>query len=433
MTDSVEDLLARFQQQGETVSRSDSFTLAAGRALEKLRNFQLASPGLWLVKLVQAAVASDSSQIHIKLLGRGVSFSFDGDLGCSALEVLENLVSAERSSNPALNHLTVGLRSIYDPQRTVLWACAHQGQATSVRIHQGEHTLGDASDQLPKGFQLVLSQGEGSGSLFHWRVGQTIEELQCLYFRCRFCPAPLYLDGRLISGAKSAVALGGLLRWETAVKSPELESFVIPRPKISGQPVAWEDETYWNLAAKPYEFQFDRRLSVTLPSGEAPLLLEVPWRPGAPEQLYFLHHGALIDGPHLLQGAHSGSGLQAIVKPVEIATDLSEFRALGDHHELVSKVRSQLSGLCEAFLACAEQSGENKSRPSARSLGAGLLGVGALLKAPLLLSAVTLPLAAVAGLGYSTVSKMKRTQQKLKLLDNANRIRALRRTASLHR
>ena len=62
---SVEDFLSQLSQEGRFFE-SSSFTIDSLKAREKLSQFQMADSGLWLVKLVQAAVAAGAPSVRVQ-------------------------------------------------------------------------------------------------------------------------------------------------------------------------------------------------------------------------------------------------------------------------------------------------------------------------------------------------------------------------------
>ncbi|MFN8610255.1 MAG: hypothetical protein U0931_22150 [Vulcanimicrobiota bacterium] len=96
-------------QEGELDS-SGQFTLDWSKALEKLGRYQHEAPGFWVVKLLQAAVASGARLLNIKQGARTTSLSFRPHL--SASKIVTALQSLEPSPITALAHMQTGVQAL---------------------------------------------------------------------------------------------------------------------------------------------------------------------------------------------------------------------------------------------------------------------------------------------------------------------------------
>ncbi|MBS2033371.1 hypothetical protein JST97_00170 [bacterium] len=95
--------------EGELDS-SGHFTLDWTKALEKLGRYQSEAAGFWVVKFLQAAVASGARLLSIKQTSRATSLSFRPRL--PAHEIVAALQTLEPSPLPALAHLQTGLQAL---------------------------------------------------------------------------------------------------------------------------------------------------------------------------------------------------------------------------------------------------------------------------------------------------------------------------------
>ena len=105
-------------QEGELDS-SGQFTLDWSKALEKLGRYQNDAPGFWVVKFLQAAVASGARLLSIRQSARTTLLSFRPRLGAS--EVVSALQTLEPSPVKALAHLQTAVQAM-----SFLPKCRHQ-------------------------------------------------------------------------------------------------------------------------------------------------------------------------------------------------------------------------------------------------------------------------------------------------------------------
>lgn len=107
----LEDLLRA--EIGEGVKESSgSFTISREKALEKLAAFRLASETAWVLKIVQAAVASSCTELDIRQTSTGTEFHFSGETGWSLAQVEAEFYQVESSTDPSLEYLKHGLWSV---------------------------------------------------------------------------------------------------------------------------------------------------------------------------------------------------------------------------------------------------------------------------------------------------------------------------------
>ncbi len=420
MAESIRQLLDHYQQEGLTQAVDQDFTLATGRMLDKFSSYGFSEPGLWVVKFVQAAVAAGAQEIKITMVRHGISVRIDGDIGATPRQLLEMVTSTRETLTPALRHLVSGIRAAYSPSRTILWACQGESGPEAVRLVGGSGpVLGKVSKPEP-GFTFLYSE-ESAQTKKSFFSRPPAAEVVAVSRRCIYSPIPVHCDGRRVDRDPG---IGGAARWEAVSGREELAPFSIPRPEPNGRPVAMDGEkAYWENWPKAGQFQLDRRVE----EGAGDLLLLLPPELAGESRLFFLHDGALIDGPELLSHLGQGYGLSAIVHRPVLKTDLSEFRALGSHRTLVAAVRKEAELMAATFLTCHASPKLRETTIDKKKVAAGAIGIGLLAKAPIALGALSLPLAAITGVGYYTYSRMAKTQRSLDNLDWANRLRALQR------
>lgn len=202
----TEDLEAFLQSRRNEGSRQDtaSFTLDQLKAREKLADFQLGDSGLWIVKMVQAAVASGAPRIDIAFARRKVTVRFAPTTPWSADEILQAVMSGALPSERALSHLVTGIRS----------CAANIGESVTWRAGGVEVSLFPTEckvREVPQsGIDFVLEAGRPPRGV-PWRsllvvpleqvIRQTLEEWMALHRRCWLCPIPVFVDGQsLLTG-----------------------------------------------------------------------------------------------------------------------------------------------------------------------------------------------------------------------------------------
>lgn len=189
-----------------TVETDREFTLDSLRARKKLAGSQLA-PGLWLVKLVQAAVVSKASRIEVRFGQRQVEFRADGgEWQDDPKQVTSTLLSGELPREPFLFHLLAGLRgSIFEDTVDAVWTMADRHSVFEVRFSSDGTRVSQEAREEPgeSWFRLRTSRPlrwPHSKDIFHMPLKQllqrTADEYLALHKYCWSCPVPLKVDGR---------------------------------------------------------------------------------------------------------------------------------------------------------------------------------------------------------------------------------------------
>lgn len=205
----LEAVLNAKRAQGRHVD-SGEFGLDSLKALAKLGQYQLAENGLWLVKLVQAAVVAGAPRFEIKFGRRWVKVRFEPSQQWHADELLRHVVSGQLPSDRGLLHLVTGLRSCASPLTQALtWTC---GKAKVVL--EGEKMRVESQPETSV-FELTatrpprrMSLGRALTTSLAHVVWQTAEEYEALCQRCWVCPIPIIIDGRPMACGYGAVVRG---------------------------------------------------------------------------------------------------------------------------------------------------------------------------------------------------------------------------------
>lgn len=217
----LDDLMDSLQQEGALESQGEFSLDLRGEAL-KMAQFQQQEPGLWLLKGVQAAVASGASEVCIRLSRKRFDLAFQPgpQAGQATLE------SEERWCR----HLRMAL--------TLALAAAPQ----SLGLSQGEEQLlgppcPDPLDQA--GVHLWIQRPKRSW----WKFSDPdlAAVASGLARRCAFCPIPVRVDGR-----------------DMLYPAPELSPLVgAATPKVSfgesALAVRWLCEC-WAISERPASF-----------------------------------------------------------------------------------------------------------------------------------------------------------------------------------
>lgn len=190
VSDSLEEHL------GDAVyDSSGRFSVDRARAMRKLRKHLLPSPSLWVLKIVQAAVASGARQLHIQQSPSTTDFYFLPDRSWT-LDILESaLLTAEDSRDRGLNHFKQGLWAV-SPQVDGFSITPARACAEDMALLWGNQMLQRVA--RPARESLVLSVHHANVDAA-WRkdVGRELRE------RAHFCPIPLRYQGEQLDGFHS--------------------------------------------------------------------------------------------------------------------------------------------------------------------------------------------------------------------------------------
>lgn len=187
------------EQRGTGAAEPGQFTLNPSKAREKLREFQLARPSFYILKLIQAGIAAGSPQVEVKLSRHWVQVSFaprclQSDVDVSRLlEVLDDLNTQE----PVSRHLGVGLNAslAVDPKKVTYSVEGPMGGQELVITGTGVQVGAPTEPRQELRCRFVLEKSRGFKELFRSIFSRTMEH-RAIYERCRFTDR-LWLDGRL--------------------------------------------------------------------------------------------------------------------------------------------------------------------------------------------------------------------------------------------
>lgn len=192
----------------DSVQESLEFSIDSVKAVQKLSESQLPEPALWIVKMVQAAVASGSTGIEVTLGRNRLQMVFDTQLSQSAKEIFQLVHSGTLPKEPALLHLVTAIRASFScPGTSFLLQLRDQTGTDIVAVSQGEsvhssdHRKTSAVKRLSfvvkRSYRLAALKKSLNKSASHALKGTALEHTE-LVKRCWVCPIPIRLDGRLL-------------------------------------------------------------------------------------------------------------------------------------------------------------------------------------------------------------------------------------------
>ena len=186
----MDQFLAGQREEGVTDS-TGAFTIDGRKARAKMAH-QLADPGAYILKLVQAAVAVESPVITVRIsrLSLTLEFSAPSTELDSAGEVANSLGRLATLERGPLRHLAVGLNAAFGPSvEQVLWETPSGG----LELSEGSLALVPSSSSA---FRFTIRKKR---PIFPWFRGSFyLDELDCLSQRGTYVPSRLILDGREI-------------------------------------------------------------------------------------------------------------------------------------------------------------------------------------------------------------------------------------------
>ncbi len=280
----IEDLLGELSQEGQLDS-SGSFTIEAQAAVQKLSQFQLGDPSAYLVKIVQAAVASGARacSIDIGLLKIDCWF-YGADFDPATLGQIPGELLRQATATPARYHLAVALNGAVTSVIAEIEMCCHNGlegqkvvwksddsqtsgwtppkdlktsgRLMSIKFQRNDRGCNEASNEF-------IGKRDIFGMLTGAESGWTRDE-KVLQGKFELSPIPLKINGRSVrpgrktfqnyrSGAVWSASIGELFRDQLAKElyfpglgseGPELRGLTVQVP------VQTQNPTWVELATK---------------------------------------------------------------------------------------------------------------------------------------------------------------------------------------
>ena len=169
-------------------------------------------PGLWLVKLVQAAVAAGAEDVRISLRRKAVTVKFRRPDSWNAVEILEYVISGEQPGSDSLFHLCTGVRaSVVFPGESVSWICGDKDcsferlldQCQDASVVHGVCSDSQSREPLAESFSAVEHLRPRT-NLFHWPHPMMTSILGRAMFGAQ---------GALFAGLTSGIGLVPFVLW----------------------------------------------------------------------------------------------------------------------------------------------------------------------------------------------------------------------------
>ena len=232
LADEFERLMGELALEGRLDS-SGHFTIDFFKGSEKLRQYQLADPSQYILKLVQAAVASRADSIHVESDRSCLRFSYNGQpLRAEELEGLaESLLHRERfAERPHLIHLAAAVNAALGwGVETVIVESWMDGQGVALLLTRQAQRAGRVVGEgvRPNGIRILIRRQA---------LALVSPEERWLRSRVAFCPIPIRLNGKhslkpdfgrpplppFLKSLKPVInALGRLGTWRQVVKEKE--------------------------------------------------------------------------------------------------------------------------------------------------------------------------------------------------------------------
>ena len=216
---------------GSAYSERKRFTIARGRAIEKMRRFALADPHFYILELIQAAVANQAEYIEISIEDGNVTLAYIG--GGLARDDLGNLfdylfASKDRAEIGHLRELALGINAVllFGPDRVIVESGDGTLEGTTRMELLGAHDAVDiGTPERPLMGTYVRIEGISRGKLP--RVLQRTlfgsarpREFDVIDVRCLAAPVPIILNGDALFGF-SAQRMPAMLGYRRVVSFDE--------------------------------------------------------------------------------------------------------------------------------------------------------------------------------------------------------------------
>ena len=221
-TDSSEEGLLEFlaeqSQDGETVARSDHFTLSPEQAWEKLSAHALPFEEAWVTEIVRAAVLSGCESIEIKQSSSRTMILLPRIEAWQGDQVLDSLLNFGSGAAPYYRHLAVAFRSLAkvlgnpfsvytEGKRIFSWT------GKEINLELGAFDL--AEGQAPASNELLISISNSAdedrgffSKIFKMEERSFMTGVSRILHSRAFCsPIPITLDSRSVRGLQAYLTL----------------------------------------------------------------------------------------------------------------------------------------------------------------------------------------------------------------------------------
>lgn len=174
------------------------FQLSPREAMEKLGRFVLPEPGFWVLKMVQAAVATGAEQISFTFSKRKVEVRFPNVGSWEAEVILRETLSGGISCDLGRRHLAIGLLGAATGfTQKISWSCG----SSFVSVDKEGPSI-EENTAAPEVLIVTATRPRHSPvkpskftSPVRYLLKQTAHEYKALIERCKTCPISLTVDG----------------------------------------------------------------------------------------------------------------------------------------------------------------------------------------------------------------------------------------------
>lgn len=344
MTPSLQEFLAQEGAIGKRES-SGTFTLDLGRAVEKLRRYQLQEPGFYLLKVLQSAVLAGARRVEVQVRRWDVKVDFTisepGSYGYLS-QIMSRLDRpAEGRHDSALSYLVCGLQGAMGlGPEMVEWVHVSRQRHEVIQLHGSEISL-------KRSFQPPADRVVSGASRFHFYLRKTgrffslkhllrsrAAESEVLVRRGQFAPVELLLDGRPLSGQRWAPERKESLEIYVLAPGRAMDrGFQIELPDLSGYRKMGDRWQSPKTASRRF-VQFRSPAAehaIVDPPKDSRLrcraVLQVPERSDEAAQVTFVRHGVCCSTRAVALGA---PGTRCLVSAELLRTDLSGLEVIED-------------------------------------------------------------------------------------------------------
>ncbi|MGH1344009.1 MAG: hypothetical protein ACRBN8_20795 [Nannocystales bacterium] len=216
---------------GGVYTEKKRFTIARGRAIEKMRRFALADPYFYILELIQAAVANDAEYIEISTDDGEMTLAYVG--GGLKKDDLANLfdylfASKDRADIGHLRELALGINAalLFKPDRVIVESGDGTLQGTTRMEMHGAHDgvdIGTPERALTGTFIRIEGMSRGKLPKVLQRIldlGDRPREFDVVDVRCLAAPVPIILNHDSLFGF-SAQRTPGMLGYRRTLSFDE--------------------------------------------------------------------------------------------------------------------------------------------------------------------------------------------------------------------
>jgi len=357
--------LQQFLESSSEVGQAESvgvFTISREAALQKLAAFQLPFSEAWTVKVVQAAVAAQTtSPIRVDVTRNEARFFFRPGRAFTLDGIEEAFYKPEPGSDRALNHLVNALWSVGIADKRSF--CLALPQSSTKLVWDGRELSRVEAENRRDCCFLEVSHGsqlEEKPSWFKRMIGKSsvsAEIFQTMARHCFTCPVPLTVDAMRVDSLKLCPDRGwnrGSLPLDLSFSDSELPSFPVAPGTFEDLPAhtsrEWSYVGFEKMGADLVEPReaFERTSLACLLSGHFTSLrsLKDEWRFSLGySNIYWVADGVVVDEEYL-DGSPRVCSVAVFLSAEELPTDLTGLRLLSSPLR-EERRRSARRGACQ--------------------------------------------------------------------------------------